>query len=323
MMQHQDGLLFAHTFGGGGQSLSWDDIHAWSADDTPFWLHVDYSSPRVEEWLLEHSGLSELSAQALLAEDTRPRCSMLGEGLLLCLRGVNLNPEAEPQDMVAIRLWSDGRRVITSSRRQLLAIRDIRDMLESSGGPANAAEFIVTLCENMNERIANVAENLDESIDRLELEVLTSEKRELRTRIAALRGDIISLRRYLAPQREALTRLAGERLDWMGETQKLYLREIVDRALRIVEDLDSAQARAGLLYEQLMSNLTEKLNSRMYLLAMVTAFFLPLGFVTGLLGMNVGGIPGANTGFGFIGVILLIVLVVGFQYALFRFKRWL
>ncbi len=37
----------------------------------------------------------------------------------------------------------------------------------------------------------------------------------------------------------------------------------------------------------------------MYLLSVITAIFLPLGFLTGLFGINLGGMPGAEYKWGF------------------------
>ena len=59
-------------------------------------------------------GLSEFACDLLLEEATRPRLLDLGaESLLVFLRGVNLNPGAEPEDMVSLRVFADARRVIS------------------------------------------------------------------------------------------------------------------------------------------------------------------------------------------------------------------
>jgi len=61
----------------------------------------------------------------------------------------------------------------------------------------------------------------------------------------------------------------------------------------------------------------------MYVLSVVAAIFLPLTFVTGLLGMNVGGLPGLESPVGFAWSIV-IMIVTGICLALFfRWKKWL
>ena len=72
------------------------------------------------------------------------------------------------------------------------------------------------------------------------------------------------------------------------------IREIAERTSRFVEDIDAAKDRAAITQEELNSRLSEQMNKAMYVLSIVAAIFLPLGLLTGLLGINVGGIPGAE-----------------------------
>jgi zinc transporter len=92
---------------------------------------------------------------------------------------------------------------------------------------------------------------------------------------------------------------------------------------RYLEDLDAARERAAVTQEELVSRLSEQMDNRMYVLSVVAAIFLPLGFLTGLLGINVGGIPGAEykAAFAifctFLGAIAIIELII------FRKKKWM
>ena len=144
----------------------------------------------------------------------------------------------------------------------------------------------------------------------------------LRSSLTDLRREAITLRRYLAPQREALGRLQGEQLSWLTELDRLRLREVNDRLIRYVEDLDAVRERAAVAHEELISQLSNQINKRMYVLSVVAAVFLPLGFLTGLLGVNVGGIPGAESPFGFATFTLLLVVIVAVQLWFFIKKRW-
>lgn len=74
--------------------------------------------------------------------------------------------------------------------------------------------------------------------------------------------------------------------------------------------------------EELASRMAEQMNSRMYLLSIVAALFLPLGFVTGLLGVNVGGIPGTQHPGAFLAVCFMLILLGVVQLWLFRRRGW-
>ena len=80
--------------------------------------------------------------------------------------------------------------------------------------------------------------------------------------------------------------------------------------------------RAQIVKDELSNALSDEMNRNLYQLSLITAIFLPLGFLTGLLGINVGGIPGAETPTAFWIFCGLLSLLVGMQLAMFRRLRW-
>ena len=325
MESGSDGLVIAFILDGkgGGRKIAWDEIATWKPDQGILWMHMNYSFPDVQKWLYEESGLEEVISDALTEEDSRPRCTPFQEGLLLGLRGVNLNPGADPEDMVGVRIWFENNRIISTRKRKILSIADIQASLEEGIGPESIGDFLVQVTGRLMERMRQVIDDLEDSVAELEDQVLTAESHQLRTQLAAQRRQAISLRRYLSPQREALSRLLTEKIPWLDEGDRIRLREVSDSLVRYIEDLDEARDRAAVTQEELVNRLSEQMNNKMYLLSIVAAIFLPLGFLTGLLGINVGGIPGAENNLGFLIFVLLLVIVIIMQILLFKKKKWL
>ncbi|WP_455385334.1 zinc transporter ZntB [Acidihalobacter prosperus] len=286
------------------------------------WLHLDRGDPGAREWLSRESGLSPLVVQALLADDPRPRSVPMDHGLLVVARGANLNPGANPEDMVALRIWVEERRIITVRRRRLQSIEDVRIALAAGTGPVTPGAFVAFVLECLVTRLSEVIGDLAEDVDALEESMLAGELRELRASIAAVRREAVSLRRYLVPQREAFNRLFIERLPWLTDDDRLRLREQADRAARSVEDLELLRERAVVVQEELLSRVSEQMNRKMYVLAMVSVVFLPLGFITGLLGVNVGGVPGGQNPHAFWMLSGALAALVGVEVWLFRRAGW-
>ena len=91
---------------------------------------------------------------------------------------------------------------------------------------------------------------------------------------------------------------------------------------RFVEELDSFRERSQVISDEVTNILTERLNENMYALSVVAAIFLPLGFLTGLLGINIGGIPGVENPQAFLVFCGMLALLVGLQVLIFRKMRW-
>lgn len=320
-----NGLIHAILFDGdgGGRELNWKEINAWTENDGVIWIHLSYTSSDASTWLHDKSGLDSFVVEALLSEETRPRSTVIGKGLLLNLRGVNLNPGADYEDMVSLRAWVEQNRIITTRKRPLISVTELKDTLIKKRGPVTASNFIIKLNELLTSYIEEAVESIEDKISSLEEQVFSSHEGYLRSQISAIRRDAIILRRYLAPQREAIVRLSVDNIVWFKEKDKRQLQEIANSLIRIVEHLDSLKDRASLAQEELTNSLSTQLNSRMYVLSIITAIFLPLSFFTGLLGINVGGIPGATYEWAFLIVIILLLLVCIGLYFYFRKKHWI
>jgi zinc transporter len=324
-MSNNDGLVFAQLLdgAGGGASLDWQGVSKWSHAQGTLWLHLDYAEEEVKQWLVQESQIDPIIVESLTSLETRPRSFVYKGGMLLILRGVNLNPGADPEDMISIRCWIDEHRIITLRHRRVLATDDLRLAIENGNGPINSGSFLESFCEQLIHRMATVIANTDDAIDALEDQVLTEQSKELRQKISELRRTTIALRRYLAPQRDVLNRLYNEKVSWLSETDRMHLRETADRTMRYVEDLDAIRDRAIVIQEELSNYLTEQMNKTMYILSVVAGFFLPLGFFTGLLGINVGGVPGTETKWAFAVFCLFLIVVSALQVWFFKRKKWL
>lgn len=278
--------------------------------DGPVWHRLSAAVPDVNEVMQSEIGLDALTANAMMAEETRPRCTPHGEGALLILRGVNSEHGAAPEDMVSVRLWLDISKVVTVQYRALDAVDAMAHEIENGNGPGTPGDFIVVLADRLTDRMEEIIDGVDTALDALEEAQSEKPVPQIRQAIAEMRRKIVRLRRFIAPQRDALDVLIAEPFVWQTDLQDRRLKDIVDRITRLVEQLDTMHLRASILQDFIAVRVAERLNGTMVLLAIVAGVFLPLSFVTGLLGMNVSGIPWATSPLAFL-TISLVLMAVG------------
>ncbi len=321
----QPGFIYSCLLDGRGGKSDVDDagVAGWAPSQGILWVHMDISDQESCRWLAEDSGVEPAVVDALLEAETRPRTFNTDRGMLVVLRGVNTSPGQDPEDMVSVRLWIERDRIISTRRRQLLSMRDMRKQLENGTGPATTGEFLAVLTGRLADRIGDFVDTIEEDVGNAEEALAADNPAELRQTIAARRREIAAVRRFLAPQRDALDRLYRNPGSWLSDQEAQELREESDRTTRYLEDLELARERIMVLREEFLGLIAQEQNARMYVLSVVAAIFLPLTFVTGLLGMNVGGLPWLDDPRGFI---VSVILMVGAAVALaffFRWKRWL
>ncbi|MDF1798357.1 MAG: zinc transporter ZntB [Planctomycetota bacterium] len=285
----------------------------------PHWVHVNADDPGQSEWLAQYEELDAVAIEALVAPNSRPRASEHEGGMIVVLRGINTNPGADPDDMISLRVWIDAKRIITASRRQQSAVADLTEEFHAGKGPRTPAGVLLRLSTLIVQRLSPLVDalgaDLDEEEERVILDPLTADRMGLAEDLS----QAISLRRHLAPQREALVRLRESGLKLLGKQRSDQLRNLADLVQRHIEEIDEMKERARVLQDLVRSEQAERLNQRMFVLSVITAVFLPLGLVTGLLGINVGGIPGASNEYGF--AVTCVILVVVAVVALLLMRR--
>ena len=305
---------------GGGESLDWDGIERWTPAAGPLWVHLDYADAQAQSWLGLRSGIPPVIRDAMIDRDPRPRVLVEDDAVLLVVRGINLNQGAQPEDMVSVRCWAEARRVISLRHRPVRALDRIADAIRRGKGPVDTSGFVSALVDAVLEPVVMVVDALDDDVARAEDDVLVKQVPETRALLADLRRRAITLRRFIGPQRDALGRLPAVAVSWIGDGARAELREAADRQARTVEELDAARERAAVTHEELQSRMDELANRRLYILSLVTAVFLPMSFVTGLLGVNVGGVPAQDVDWAFWA--LIAILLGGSLGGIWLFRRW-
>ncbi|HOV03967.1 MAG TPA: zinc transporter ZntB [Kaistiaceae bacterium] len=287
------------------------------------WVHLHAPDEAAREALSHWAGLGRSRPAALVAAETRPRCDSYPKGLLLNLRGVNVTPGAEPDDLVSVRLWIEAHRILSVSYREMHALDDLRTAVARGRVIANTGEFVAELALRIANAMEPVIEELSEQIDDLEDEVATDAFASLRRRLSEARRQATGLHRFIAPQRMALDRLAIEAQTLFAAPDRNRLREAADHVTRFSEELSMIHDRASILQEEITDKRAEVLNQRMLVLSVAAAVFLPLNLIVGALGMNVGGIPGAGSAGAFWGVSIVLAAIAVGGIFLARWKRWL
>ncbi|MBI1300328.1 MAG: zinc transporter ZntB [Alphaproteobacteria bacterium] len=324
MSDHSACVLNAFLLEGEGSELSHSEIASKLEGEELAWVHLDANHDCARDWLIKNADyIDDLIIDALLAEETRPRLVEYGEGFLVNLRGVNLNPGMDPEDMVSIRLWIDEHRIISLQRRQLRAVLDVAEVIKTGKLSHDAGAFLTLLVTKLLSRMETTIQDLDQRTDDIEEEILGDADINCRRSIIDIRKRAIILRRYIAPQRDVIAHLRNSEMSWLDVKDKRALQESLDHVIRYIEDLDAIRERAQIIKDELANILADKMNKNMYVLSIVAAIFLPLGFLTGLLGINVGGMPGTDYAMAFWIVCFLCVCFGVGMVAIFRMLKWL
>ena len=191
--------------------------------------------------------------------------------------------------------------------------------MKSGYVPKTPGEFVAMLCTALNDAFEPALAELEQETDAFEYLPMDAVTPGLRDDLSHLRKQATLFRRHMAPQRDVMNRLCHSQQKWLKRADIWLLQDSNDRCTRFIEDLDAIRERTQIVQDEIYSAQNARLNKNIYILSIISAVFMPLTFISGLLGMNVAGIPGADSPKAFFAVCLGLFAVSFF--ILFALKR--
>lgn len=284
------------------------------------WEHIE----NLDETILplKHAQLPDVVVAALVASETRPRCEQIENGALINLRGLAAEGDGVGDKLVSIRAWAHRDGVISVSRRQLAATTKVERAMRA-GNIHDPGDLVAAYAGEISNGLDPEVAQLGDEVDDCESALDEGSIYRLRTSIAAARTQAIAFRRFIAPNRDALLALAALDVDWLAQEDRLHIRAAADRFARMAEELEAVRERSALLHEQLTDLRAELIDQRSLIIAIVAFIFLPLTFITGLLGMNVQGIPFAHENWAFWGVLGFCAVIGLGVFGWFARRHWI
>jgi len=216
--------------------------------------------------------------------------------------------------------------VISLQEKEGDILEGLRDRIRNNKGKIRklGSDYLMYgILDAVVDHYFSVLELIGEEIEDLEDQLLMSASQELLTKIYSLKKELVYVRRSIWPMRELVSRLQQNEYDLIGEHTFVYLRDVYDHTLQVVETLDTFREMSSGLLDLYLSTVSNKMNEVMKVLTIFAAIFIPLTFIAGVYGMNFKFIPGLESRLAFpVWWACIIFMVVGMIY-FFKRKKWL
>jgi len=289
------------------------------------WIHLNLSDPRAGKWLKKQSEISDWIRENLTnPEISDARVRIKQNKLLLLLRTVNRSSQSDPDDLVFLRLFATEKILISTCRNPTLNFAEIDDLFEDKEGPLNINDLLSILLEHTLDSVTDSIECIEDIVDEFEEKIITAKPQEgTYSALAERLRQVIIIRRFMMPEREVLDNLLRRGVKWFNAGIEQSIRDNFDRVRRIVEDIDLLEKRIR-VNQDAISHMEDKQTQRnTYMLSVIAGIFLPLSFLTGIFGMNLGGIPLNENPYGFLAINLIMIFIGLIILFLFKKLKWI
>ncbi len=291
------------------RALEWNEINeVFGAPGNSVWLHFNLVDSRSRNWIANCDRIPQVARDLLLATDPHIQLEILEDGFMGVLGDLYYEFDADPDRLGLLRIYVDRHCAISVRERPLKAVDLLRrNLLERNETIESPMDLMVHLVSSLNEMFDRIVDDLKEVVEDLEDQILKDNFSVDRGKFSRVRRLLARLRRHFSANSQVLSaRLIPHLPSWCTELEASELQRNLDRLRAIVQDLELVQERARLVQEELASKLQETVNRNLYVLSIVTTIFLPITLITGIFGMNVGGIPWAQDPLGLLWCTILM-----------------
>ena len=309
------GLVCGYRVDASGEmtTIDWRDMDtALAQDDSLVWLHFNQADVRARHWIGSCGHIPASAKALLLGSEKHMRIEISGSGLCGVVGDLHHEFVEKSDQFDVLRLYLDNRCLISARRRPLAAIDKLRHSLGEGLKVDRPIVLVTQFLHHVTDTLGDLILELTESVDTMEEAVLDDRNERPGDELGQIRRTAARLRRHMVPQQHALVGLLARLPTWVDDTAAVKLRGAIERLGALGHDLDLVQERARLLQEQASARLMEATNRNLYILSIVTTVFLPVTLVSGIFGMNLGGLPASQDPSGFwygIGLMVVIAMV--------------
>jgi zinc transporter len=321
------GLICGYRFApdSAGVAIGLEDAVAWNhgpAAHAPgfVWLHFNLADAGAEAAIRTHFEVPEEFFEALHEGSRSTRIEDAHDTLVAVVNDVAFEFSFDPSEIATLWVSVSPRLAISARIHPLRSIDRLRQAVKDGCRFESSVAFLNHLMHDQGDVLVRIARDATVQVDTVEDSLLFGRLKHKRGDMGKLRRVLVRLQRLLAPEPGALFRLLRNPPPWVALHDLEALRQATEEFSLVIRDLADLQERIKLLQEEIAAQVGEQTNRSVFTLTVVTVLALPINIVAGLLGMNVGGIPMAQSEHGFL-VVVLIVLSFTVLAGWFAFRK--
>jgi magnesium transporter len=272
------------------------------------WINIDgLSNMGVIHALATKYELHPLAIEDLLHLRQRAKVEAYGGDdsdlrgrLFIVVRMLELKDERLCSDQISMFL---GHNTVLTFQQEPGDVWDtIRQRIQTKGSRlriSDASFLAYSLLDAILDQFFPILEHYGERMDALEMAILDDPQRNSLDKIHEIKRDLLLLRSVAWPVRELVLSLQRDTHECVSDVTRVYLRDLYDHAVQIIEIIETYRERASDLTDSYMSGVSNRMNQIMKVLTVISTIFIPLTFLAGVYGMNFHNFPELELGWAY------------------------
>lgn len=298
--------------------------------DRNIWLDIDFDDMSQQEirQVLKEYGMHPLAIIDTLRPRHPPKIEAFDNELFILYRGISDKGELLDFTHQSITFFIHDNFLITTHSHPSIGINKIMDKLENSRKFIKPIDIAIKVMMSSSMVYLENLLSFEEEIAQLEDDLIKINDDKVMGKIVTCRSRLIKLcrvfkyHRYVGKELVNYAKHSDNSLEEIAEYEH-EVNDLNDRFDRLYTLADMHYNLCGDLLDGYLSISSHQLNNTMRVLTVITAIFVPLGFLAGLYGMNFEFIPELQMKYGYFYLLSAMTLIASTLILYFRKKHWL
>jgi magnesium transporter len=301
-----------------------EDTYPFREAQTVSWINVArISDVSIVEKIGTHYHIHPLILEDILTQGQRPKFEDMDDYLFVILSMLSLEGDSIKSEQVS--LVFAGNYLITFQEIDGDVFDTIRDRIRNAKGRIRkmGPDYLAySLIDAIVDNYFIILEKLGERIEDLETELVENPGSGLLRNIHELKRELLFLRKSVWPLREVVSGLTKRESPLVQESTVMYLRDLYDHTVQVIDTVETFRDMLAGFLDIYLSSVSNRLNSVMKVLTIISTIFIPLTFIAGVYGMNFVYMPELHTHWGYPVVVTFMTAIAVTMLVMFKRKKW-
>ncbi|HEX8548147.1 MAG TPA: magnesium/cobalt transporter CorA [Cytophagaceae bacterium] len=298
-------------------------------DKTVTWIDVDDTSqiPLIQK-LSQNYGLHALLVEDIICADQRPKLDEYNNHLFIVVKMLTYDNEKQNinSEQISFVLGSNYVMSFQELDKKGDVFDKVRERIRNSKGKIRkyGADYLLyALIDTIVDNYFIILEKIGERIEDMEGRLITDPNPSKLRDLYRLKREVIFIRKSVWPLREVINKLERDYSELITDHTKIYIKDVYDHTVQVIDTVESYRDILASMLDIYLSSISNKMNSVMKVLTVISTIFMPLTFIVGVYGMNFQNMPELKWKYGYF-IVLGVCGVISFlMLSFFRKKRWL
>lgn len=298
-------------------------------EDHIYWYNIDgVNNPNQLSQIEKKYKLHPLLIEDIASGEQRPKLDDYGDCIFLTVKMIRYDDKINEMSAEQVSFVIAPNLILSfqEKHKEGDVFGPNRERLRLNKGKMRKMQvdyLLYSLLDTIVDHYFEIMEYVGDKLETIEQEMLADPNPTKLKELYKFRRELIYLRKSVWPLREVIVKLERDECSMISEEVKPFLRDVYDHTIQVIETVESTRDILSGIVDVYLSSVSNRMNSVMKVLTVISTIFMPLAFITGLYGMNFDNMPELHSENGYYVVIAVCVAVAVGMLIYFQRKKWL